>query len=535
MPQKKGKKKSSSKGKKKGSKPKVTVRQAPIVYQTQVVTRRQPVQKTLPNGDVVVSHKELVGTVTSGGTAFLMNTPIPLNPGSGALSTWLAALSQQYESYLWEDLKFTYVPFLPTTYAGMVYLSADYDASDGSFENISAMMQTPGAVATQVSRGVTFHCRTKDLQKLKMYYVRTATDGTLNDLPATDARTSDAGFLAIATQAVTSPSGDSFASAIGQLWVEYRVKLMTPQPAAPVAALRAASAQVGTYTVPANTGYKVTTVYPLTKLGNGFCNFAAKGVQAGQDVLTAVRDTYLVLTGQTYVNSVVPPANSGCNKLYPVVYLNGNRVGGYARNVQSLSSPVNDPALGLVSNWVGSNSWYLALKQGDILSFGTAVAGFNTTAGPLIHQYVTIFEGDSHFSDGKWWDLVAAGLISDVYPEEEVAGGEIEGAGTLSASDIFGTASSDILFDTDGTGTKVWPPSGNFRVHLRMTSGGTAITSLNHTSSADWLVTDEQTDIASGVVNYSALISVPTGDQGYYYFFADHAPATSHLHLARIV
>jgi hypothetical protein len=206
----------------------------PIARGAVTMVRQQPRQVTLANGDIRISHRELLGPVTArnaSSAAFLRDLFVQINPGNPGLAPWLAGVSPQYESYRFEALSFDYVPIVPTTYAGQVWLSADYDPADSAPTTAQAFSVTPSSVSCPIHQRMTMVCRPADLQKRSpSYFVRSVGSGT--DSTATTAaglRALDAGNFFTAVEGAVNAAGAGFSGVCGNIWVRYTVRLSTPQ------------------------------------------------------------------------------------------------------------------------------------------------------------------------------------------------------------------------------------------------------------------------------------------------------------------
>jgi hypothetical protein len=211
----------------------------------------------LPNGDVVVAHRELLGTINTPGTLTFRNTlTVPINAGNGALSPWLAALSQQYESYLFRSLKFDYVPYIPTTYAGQIFFTVDYDAGDAPPLSAAEFSVTPGSMNCAATQRASMVCRPRDLcKRAPSYYVRTPGSGAASTASSqASIRAFDTGNFYVGLEPIINALGDQYVGKVGAIWVSYEVVLTTPQPTVPpVGAF--VSSPVNTIAAAAGTNY----------------------------------------------------------------------------------------------------------------------------------------------------------------------------------------------------------------------------------------------------------------------------------------
>lgn len=170
------------------------------------------------DGSLVVRHEEFAFDVTPTSSAFTVLKALPLNPGNEDIMPWMSRVSTNYESYVFEALEIEYRPLAPATTNGGIYLVVDYDVADSTPTDKVEFMAMHGAQRQSIWAPIVMRCDKKDLKKLPQRYV-------LNDLPptGTDARIYNTGTMYIATDGV----GGS--SPVGEIYVKYSVKLMTPQ------------------------------------------------------------------------------------------------------------------------------------------------------------------------------------------------------------------------------------------------------------------------------------------------------------------
>jgi len=172
--------------------------------------------RSMKNGDVVIDHEEFIREV-NGSTTFT-NTAIPINPGLLTSFPWLAQMAPLYESYRFEKLDFVYQPEAPTSTPGSVMLAVDYDATDPPATAKVQLATYRGYIRSPPWQSCTNSSIKEDLNKQKSFFVRSGSLSANSDL-----KLYDVGFLNIAT------SNQTDTSVIGELYIRYRVRLMTPQ------------------------------------------------------------------------------------------------------------------------------------------------------------------------------------------------------------------------------------------------------------------------------------------------------------------
>jgi len=180
---------------------------------------RMPQMGRQSSTSIVVTHREFLNDVNAGGGIFACNS-YPVNPGLGAIFPWLSHLAQNYESYRFRKLEVEYVPFVPTTQAGTIMLAMDFDAADATPLTKAGLMSMQGAVSGPVWGPIKLDCVKANL--LKMAESRYSRGGNL--AANLDIKTYDVANLNVATA-----SAGVFVGAIGELYLNYTVELITPQ------------------------------------------------------------------------------------------------------------------------------------------------------------------------------------------------------------------------------------------------------------------------------------------------------------------
>lgn len=168
------------------------------------------------NGDVTVEHEEFIADIS--GSVGFADTLYPINPGMASTFPWLSQMAPLYESYKFEKLEFRYENQTSTTSLGAVMLAVDYDASDPAAVSKTQLATYRGYVRGPPWGEFSTSSEKEDLGKRTSYYVRTGVLGADQDV-----KLYDTGNLNVAT------SRQADTAVIGELYVRYRVKLMTPQ------------------------------------------------------------------------------------------------------------------------------------------------------------------------------------------------------------------------------------------------------------------------------------------------------------------
>lgn len=189
-------------------------------------------------GDVYLSHREFVGTVTATLPAGATNLAAPfqqtsyaLNPALVTSFPWLSQVAANYDLYEFQGLVYEYVPQMSesanaSNNLGRVMMMTQYDPEAAPLTNSRAFQNYEFACSAKPSLGLVHGVETKRIQSAtNIMYTRTTP-------PAIGASVkskifTDLGNFNIATEgipfAATSASVQS--QILGELWVTYRVKL----------------------------------------------------------------------------------------------------------------------------------------------------------------------------------------------------------------------------------------------------------------------------------------------------------------------
>jgi hypothetical protein len=192
---------------------------APVAF-TRVVKTNRPSIRTMRNGDCRIVHREYIADISAGAgapSAFNLSS-FPINPGQVLTYPWLSKIAANYESYMFNALRFCYETEAATSLGGTLVLSVDYDASDAAPLDKKSAMAYRGSVRSAPWKACCHSSILEDLRKSKTNFVRPGAQ------PAnTDIKTLDVGNLFVVSQGVSTA-----AAVLGELWVEYDVLLMTP-------------------------------------------------------------------------------------------------------------------------------------------------------------------------------------------------------------------------------------------------------------------------------------------------------------------
>lgn len=168
------------------------------------------------DGSTTVSHREYIADVQ--GSQNFDATAFVINPGDESTFPWLYAIARRYESYLFEELIFEYETQSGSTAVGTVILAIDYDAADAAPVSKVQALAYHNSVRAAPWQNCSHRSSSADLHKRKTYYVQSGT----ND--PNDAVDYDTGRLFVCRQGMADPD-----TLVGELYVKYKLKLMTPQ------------------------------------------------------------------------------------------------------------------------------------------------------------------------------------------------------------------------------------------------------------------------------------------------------------------
>lgn len=225
----------------------------------------QPKMFKRGDGRVLVRHREYIADI-QGQSAFT-NVQYPVQPGIPTTFPWLSGIASNYESYCFKRLKFQYRARSPSTQTGSVFMVIDYDALDAAPSDKTEFASNFDTVDCSPWQDVTFDADVKDLMKLPQRYIRQGT------IASSDLKTYDVGTLNVASQGNT-------AAAIGELWVEYEVELITPQKPGPPLSLKIQSGGTVSKTAPLGDAPVYTgnlSVVVTTVANKAVLTFASKG------------------------------------------------------------------------------------------------------------------------------------------------------------------------------------------------------------------------------------------------------------------
>jgi hypothetical protein len=176
-------------------------------------------------GSITLTYSEYLRDVFSNGTSF-QNLGISINPGL-SWAPFLSQIAQNYKLYKFEQLIFRYVPTVANVTAtgqlGTVIMALDYNSGDSLFTNKVTMMGYSGAINAIISDNIAMGVECDEKKGLEGFkYIRGGAVPSGQDI-----KTYDKGLLQIATSGI-NPTSFPSGTQIGELHVEYKVRLFTP-------------------------------------------------------------------------------------------------------------------------------------------------------------------------------------------------------------------------------------------------------------------------------------------------------------------
>lgn len=189
---------------------------APVAVSSVTKWRAPKMEYARDGSSCVVSHRERIGTV-NGTTAFTA-TQYQINPGLVGTFPWLSAIANRFESYDFEALRFIFKTKTATTALGDVVMAVDFDASDSAPTSSIQVESYQSFIDGAPWQNLVMECRRADMAKMKQRFCRDAAVAT-----GSDVKLYDVGNFFVCTENQAS------SALVGYLYVEYRVRLFTPQ------------------------------------------------------------------------------------------------------------------------------------------------------------------------------------------------------------------------------------------------------------------------------------------------------------------
>jgi len=185
-------------------------------------------------GDIYLSHREYVGTITASQSAGELSTTYksveyPLNAAMSETFPFLSQIASNYCMYEFQGLIFEYKPQCgeganASNNLGKIMMVTQYDPDAPTFTNSVSLNNYDYACSTKPSLGLIHGVETARMQSsTNILYTRTGTSTKSKVF-------TDLGYLSVATEGIPFPPGSTQQTQVlGELWVTYRVKLSRAQ------------------------------------------------------------------------------------------------------------------------------------------------------------------------------------------------------------------------------------------------------------------------------------------------------------------
>ncbi len=209
-------KKQNNKNKNKLAIVKAVTKVAAPVATAKIVHYSPPRVLSKVDGSVRIHHREFLADI-AGSVAFNATQQFQINPGLVLTFPWLSSIARRFESYKLNALKFFFETSAPTSTTGTILLTMDYDPTDPAPLSKTQALSYRSSVRSAPWQDCCLTCDRPDLNKRSTYYTR----GSF--VTSTDLHLYDIGNLFVCV------GGQAGTSAIGELYVEYDIHLMTPQ------------------------------------------------------------------------------------------------------------------------------------------------------------------------------------------------------------------------------------------------------------------------------------------------------------------
>jgi hypothetical protein len=158
--------------------------------------------------------KERISNVTALNSGFNI-VDVYINPANSALFPWLSGIGKKYDLYHFKRLRFSYIPSLPTSEEGSIYIGLDYNTLDPAPSSSSELCQLSHWTMNVAWKPSSI---TIDLNSIGWLYTRSG------PVANADYKTYDLGKLFFATEGIT------YTGTVGYIEVEYDVEFKRRQP-----------------------------------------------------------------------------------------------------------------------------------------------------------------------------------------------------------------------------------------------------------------------------------------------------------------
>lgn len=183
------------------------------------LTNNAPVAISSRKGDAGKDYyrtagRERISSVTALNSSFDIKD-VFINPANQGLFPWLSGIGKKYDLYRFKRLKFSYVPALPTSEEGNVYLGLDYNTLDPAPASSTELCQLSHWTMNVVWKPNTLVI---DINNIGWLYTRSG------PVANADYKTYDLGKLFVAVEGIT------YTGTVGYVEVDYDVEFKRRQP-----------------------------------------------------------------------------------------------------------------------------------------------------------------------------------------------------------------------------------------------------------------------------------------------------------------
>jgi len=221
-----------------------TVRNAPAAKSERVKTTNRPRINTSKRG-IIVSHKEMVGTLVSSPTTLTFQAnSFTINPGKTIGFPWLSTLACNFDKYKMHSLTVHLVSSQPTSTAGRIGVGVDYDSTD----------PLPGDRVDFFN--LTHHTECAAWDSVSLNIPLRPEEKFVNSHTTTDSKLIDMGMIVVMSDQIVATS-----SVLADVIFEYQVELLEPQQA-PLFTQTFTGPNIGTFSSLVSNGPAIVQMIP---------------------------------------------------------------------------------------------------------------------------------------------------------------------------------------------------------------------------------------------------------------------------------
>lgn len=208
----------------------VSVSKAPVAVNQNSRTGVPLIKQSRSGNCVYIQHREYLFDLAGNKENYLPTGPEQLaylsaeiTPTNAQVFPWLSKMAKLYEQFQFESLQFEYQPYTGTNNSGVILMAIDFDPSDDPPTSKTDMLAYEGAVRSAIWSPSSIVVPKSKLSKIPILFNR----GTIfSDSSTPTKRQTAMGQLYVTS--VSCPTALNNAG-IGEIFVSYRVKLLTPQ------------------------------------------------------------------------------------------------------------------------------------------------------------------------------------------------------------------------------------------------------------------------------------------------------------------